>query len=205
MTNDPKMMKLLDKLYGVAIDGGGVLGTAEELANDYLSRHRSVREAASSLVKWQTAKAGSAGFVTGFGGLATMAVALPANMTSNIIIQLRMAAAIAHMNGYDVRSDQVKTFAISCLAGNSIKEILREVGIEVAKKVSAKLIARIPGSVLVKINQKIGFRLMTKFGTRGAANLGKAIPIIGAVAGAAIDASYTRAVGNAAIALFLGA
>lgn len=43
-------------------------------------------------------------------------------------------------------------------------------------KVAEKGIEKIPGKALVKINQKIGFRFITKFGEKGIVNLGKLLP-----------------------------
>ena len=49
-----------------------------------------------------------------------------------------------------------------------------------------------------QINKKIGFRLVTKFGEKGAVNLGKMVPVLGGIVGATFDASTTYAIGKAA-------
>ena len=51
------------------------------------------------------------------------------------------------------------------------------------RKHSKLLLKKIPGKALVAINQRIGYRLITKFGEKGIINLGKAIPLIGGVVG----------------------
>lgn len=38
------------------------------------------------------------------------------------------------------------------------------------------MIKKIPGTVLIKINQKVGWRLLTKFGEKGTVNLVKLVP-----------------------------
>lgn len=80
-------------------------------------------EQANSLIRWQITKASTSGFLTGLGGLLTLPLTIPANMTSVFYIQLRMVAAIAHMGGYDVRSDQVRTLAYTCLCGSAASDI----------------------------------------------------------------------------------
>ena len=52
-------------------------------------------------------KCGTSGLVTGLGGLITLPVAIPANISSVMYVQMRTIACIAKMGGYDVTSDQV--------------------------------------------------------------------------------------------------
>ena len=160
-------------------------------------------KAAEALVRWQNVKAGTSGFVTGLGGLITIPVALPANITSVIYVQIRMIAAIAKIGGYDLHDDRVKTLVFVCLAGNSAKDVLKNAGISVATAAAKGLIKQIPKTVIGQINKAVGFRLITKFGTKGAVNLGKAVPFIGGVLGAAMDAAATNAIGNVAIKTFI--
>ena len=62
---------------------------------------------------------------------------------------------------------------------------------------------KLPGTVLTKINQRVGFRLLTKFGEKGLVNIHKLIPIIGGIVGGTIDALSTYAIAQAAKAFFL--
>lgn len=64
------------------------------------------------------------------------------------------------------------------------------------------LIKKIPGKVLTKINQKVGFRFITKFGTKGIVNMGKLIPGVGAVIGGSLDLVETKAIGARAYKWF---
>lgn len=202
--NHSFMMQLLDKAYDAAVLGS-VPGTdsAEDLARDYQNDYDEPLKAAEALVRWQNVKAGTSGFVTGLGGLITIPVALPANITSVIYVQIRMIAAIAKIGGYDLHDDRVKTLVFVCLAGNSAKDVLKTAGISVATAAAKGLIKQIPKTVIGQINKAVGFRLITKFGTKGAVNLGKAVPFIGGVLGAAMDAAATNAIGNVAIKTFI--
>ena len=50
---------------------------------------------------------------------------------------------------------------------------------------------------MVKINQKVGFRVITKFGQKGIVNLGKLVPGVGAVLSGGFDFAETKLIGNA--------
>ncbi|MBS0986353.1 hypothetical protein [Acetobacter thailandicus] len=79
--------KALEWGYEKAVSGGGVLGTAQELADEYLhSNGHNLKEAANSLIRWQNTKAATGGFVTNLGGLVTLPAAIPANMASSMYI-----------------------------------------------------------------------------------------------------------------------
>ena len=108
-----------------------------------------------------------------------MPVAVPANISVVLFVQVRMIAAIAIMGGYDVNDDRVKSLVYACMAGNAAKGYLREVGIDVTRKLALSAIRSIPGKTLTAINQKVGFRLLTKFGEKGVVNLGKFVPLAG--------------------------
>ena len=74
--------------------------------------------------------------------------------------------------------------------------ILKKSGIEIGKKAAVNTLKKIPGAILVKINQQVGFRLVTKFGQKGLINLGKMIPILGGVIGGGFDTVTTIGMGN---------
>mgnify|MGYP002742312861 FL=1 len=97
---------------------------------------------------------GTNGFITGLGGLLVLPVTISANVAGVIYVQLRMIAAIAHINGYDIYSDQVRTIAYMCLTGSSAANVLKNTGIKIGEKVAINAIKKIPGSVLIKINKQ---------------------------------------------------
>ncbi len=103
------MQQALDFAYDKAINGVAGLDSAKELAQGYQNDNDPKHEQCNSLIRWQNTKAGTSGFVTGLGGLLLMPVTLPANVTSVLYIQIRMIAAIAHIAGYDLKDDKVKT------------------------------------------------------------------------------------------------
>ena len=141
-------------------------------------------------MRWQVAKCGTSGFVTGLGGFITMPVAIPANLSSVLYVQLRMVAAIAYMGGYDVNSDQVQTLCYMALAGDAVADVAKQVGKNVGEKMLVNAIKKVPGEALVKINQRVGFRLLTKLGEKGAINLVNMLPVVGGVVGGVFDVAH---------------
>jgi len=198
------IQKALDFAYDKAVNGVKGLDSAEELAENYLDKDGSLEDKVNSLIRWQNTKAGTAGFVTGLGGILTMPVSLPANITSVLYLQIRMISAIAYMGGYDLKDDKVKTFVYACLVGSSANEIIKKAGIEIGKKLATNTIKNISGKIITQINQKVGFRLLTKFGEKGVINLGKAIPFLGGIIGGFIDTASTNLIGNTARDMFVG-
>lgn len=202
--DEKKMLTVLDELYSKALDGiPKVSKPIEELAKDYMQKNSSPESAAKEMIKYQIAKCGTSGFVSGLGGALTLAVTLPANITSVLYVQLRMVAAIAYMGGFDIQSDQVQTMVYACLTGSAISDVLKQTGIKVGQKIAVSSINKIPGKVLISINQKVGFRLMTKFGTKGAINLVKLVPVAGGLVGGAIDVGTTKIIADNAYNIFI--
>lgn len=197
------IMKLLDSCYEKCLNGiPKVSPSVEELANDYLKKHRTTEEACRAMLKNQIAKCTTSGVVTGFGGFITTPVAIPANVGSVIYVQMRMIACVAYMADYELDSDQTQTFIYACLAGVAVNGLLKQAGIKIGVKFTNGLIKKIPGKVLTKINQKVGFRFITKFGTKGIVNLGKLLPGVGAIVGGGLDLVETKIIAERAYKWF---
>ena len=199
-----EIMQLLDKLYDQSIHGiAKVSPPVEELANNYLEKSNDATTAAKKFINYQIAKCTTSGFVTGLGGLITLPVAIPANVGSVMYVQMRMIACLAYMGGYDTDSDQVQTLVYACLAGISIDQILKQAGIQFGNKFVMAMVKKIPGEVLTKINQKVGFRFVTKFGTKGIVNIGKAVPVVGGMISGGFDFAETKIIANRAYKMFI--
>ena len=201
-----EVIKILDKLYEQTKNGiAKVSPPVSELADDYLEKNSSVETAAKKFIAFQLAKCTTSGFVTGLGGLITLPVAIPANVSSVMYVQMRMIACLAYMGGFDTNSDQVQTLVYACLAGISVDQILKQTGIKFGNKLAISLVKKIPGEVLTKINQKVGFRFVTKFGTKGLVNIGKAVPILGGIIGGGFDFAETKVIADRAYKMFIKA
>lgn len=202
--NQEELMRLLDKLYDQSVQGlAKVCPPIEVLANEYLDKNKDVDTAAKQFINYQIAKCATSGFLTGVGGLLTLPVAIPANIGSVMYVQMRMIACLAHMGGYDTNSDQVQTLVYACLAGISVDQILKKAGVQFGTKFTQAMVKKIPGTVLAKINQKVGFKLLTKGGAKGVINIGKTVPFVGAVIGGGFDFVETKVIANRAYKMFI--
>lgn len=197
------LIKAINTCYDKTMQGLPGVKSSYELANEYLAKYRNPKTAAEKLINAQVKKCTTSGFVTGLGGLLTMAVAIPADLTACIFVQLQMISAIAVLGGYDPKDDEVRTVAYICLTGESVAEALNKMGVKISQKVGTKLIDKIPGTLLVKVNQKLGGRIITKFGSTGAINLCDFIPVVGGVIGGGFNYVTTRKIGKIATKEFL--
>jgi hypothetical protein len=204
--DEGEMESALSTIYQKSLDGIPKIKSipAADLAKDYLEKNKNSPEQASkALIHNQILKCGTSGFLTGCGGLITLPVTIPANIGSVFYIQLRMIAAIAIIGGFDPKSDQVQTLAYLCLTGSSINEIVTKTGVVIGEKVALSTVKKVPGAVLIKINKAVGFRLVTKMGTKGAVNLIKLVPVVGGIVGGTMDVVATKAIAANAYNTFI--
>ncbi len=197
---ESKALQVANWLTEKAVGGVGPLSSAEELALEYLndSSYESNDKRVDSLIKWETSKNFSTGFITGLGGFATLPVAIPASLGASWVLQARMAAAIARIYGHDLNEDRVKTLILCVIIGQDIKEVCKQAGIKIGTKLTYVAIRKLPGEVLKRINQAVGFRLLTKAGEKGIINLTKLVPVVGGVVGGTFDAVTCRITAKAA-------
>jgi hypothetical protein len=177
--------------YSKAIVGLTGIDSAYDLGNSYLQQGGTVVQQVDSLIKWQVAKAATSGFVTGFGGVITMPLSIPANIAGVLYVQIRMIAAIAYMGGHDITSDKVRSLVYICMAGNGAKELLKDMSVKAGEKLATKVI------------EKVSAKMAAKAGVKGVASLGKAVPVIGSIVGGSYDALSTRVVGKIAKKIFI--
>jgi hypothetical protein len=196
LISQEKIMQVLDWAYEKSVNGVPGMDSAEELAKSYMKEGEAPYEQANSLIRWQNTKAATSGFITGLGGIMTLPIAVPANIASVLYVQIRMIAAIAHLGGYDIRDDKVKTLVYACLVANSAKDVLKDIGVAVGNKIAMNAVKSISAKTLQEINKKVGFKLFTKFGEKGIINIGKAVPLLGGFIGGTFDGVTTNAVGN---------
>jgi hypothetical protein len=192
----------LEWVVDAGINGLGALPSAEKIAADHLSKAASVDDAINSIIAWRTTHAAGTGFITGLGGFALMPITIPTSLAASYALGANTAAAIAHLRGYNIHSDKVRTMILLCLLGEAGEEILRIAGITIGKKLFRNLINQIPGKVLIEINKKVGFRLVTKAGEKGVINLMKAVPLVGGFVGASFDSIFVNMCGRTARKIF---
>lgn len=183
--------------------GVGPIDGAASYAASRRGKFGDPEKAIKRIVNETVAATASAGFVTGLGGLATMPVAIPANLAGTMLLNVRMVAAVADLRGWDIEDDAVRLLALLVIAGESPVEAMSTIGIKVGQKLTENLIASIPVETIRAINKKAGFYLVAKYGTeRSAITLAKAVPLVGGVVGGSVDAAFTRSIGSAAKKMF---
>lgn len=198
-----KMIKLLDWTYEKVLNGFPGAKPLDEFANEFKTKTTSLEDNVNSLINWQISKTATTGFIAGLGGLITLPISIPADITTGVYVNMRMIAAIAHLGGYNVKDDKVKTLVYICLTGETLKDTLKDFGINVGVKFAQNFMNKIPGKLLTKINHRIGFRFVTKFGTKGSINLIKIVPVVGGIIGGSMNALATKTFGRVAKNIFI--
>ncbi len=202
--------KFLKWLVDVAINGtpelpGGVrFKSARELADEYLrdDTYRDNDERVDALIRWETSKSFTAGFLGGLGGVLTFPISFPGTLVAAWVVQARMAAAVALIYGHDPREDRVQTFVLLSVLGKFAVDAVKKAAEQIGIKLAEEVLKKIPGRLLIAINQQAGFKLVTKTGQKGIVNLIKGVPLIGGMVGGTIDAVTCRAAGSLARSLF---
>lgn len=191
---------LLDK--GLA--GAGPLSSAEDLASEYLidGSFNSDEARVDALIRRETRKNFTTGFVTGLGGIVTFPVTIPAALGASWLIQARMAGAIARIYGHDLASERVRTKILLSLAGDVAKEAMNDLGLKLGNTLTQRAVDQIPGRLLVEVNKRIGARLLANVGGRVLLKVPRAVPILGGVVGGSLDAVVCRMTGRSAKTLF---
>jgi hypothetical protein len=190
-----RAIEVTDKMSKIGIDGWGPWKGSIEVAEEHLTKHSDVEKAIQRIIATHVRLTSGAGFVAGLGGLITLPVTLPADFTALWLTQTRLVGAIAHLRGYDLRSDEVRSVVLITLIGSAATETLSQAGVQIGTKSAVSAITHVPGRVLIQINKMVGYRLITKAGTKGIVNLTKLAPVVGGIVGGGINFTSTRAVG----------
>jgi uncharacterized protein (DUF697 family) len=186
--------QFLDK----AIDGFTGFPGARETARRHLSRSRDIDLAIRDVLEQHVRLAGAQGFVTNLGGVATMAIAIPANLAGVGVLQVRMVAAIQHLRGYDVNDPRVRTAALMTLLGEEeVKAAIKrgefpghphDVAVA-AGEADPRLLERVGSHVTQALVTRVGGKHATLAVTRR-------IPVIGGAVSAGVDAFSTYTIGR---------
>lgn len=191
-----KALALIQNVLAVGVDGFGPFKGAREIADEHLAQHGSAEVAISRLIVTHQRMVGASGFALGLGGLPALPLMLPTDVVTFYILCGRCAAGVAHLRGHDIDSDEVRSVILLSLLGASGAAVLAELGIELGTKAALAALKALPGRVLIEINKKVGFRLLTKFGQKGVVNIVRFVPLIGGVIGAGVNVAAMYSVGK---------
>jgi uncharacterized protein (DUF697 family) len=184
-----------------AIDGVGPLRSAAASADSKLvDAGGDVETAVSRLVRLHVALAGAQGFVTNLGGVAAVAVALPANVVGVTLVQCHLIAGIAHLRGYDLNDPRVRNAILVCMLGeDSAKGLVKQSKIPASPLGIATAAAHDP-TLDEHISREVTTDLIARTAGRRAVTLvGRRIPLLGGVVGGGSDALMTWQLGRYAM------
>lgn len=186
----------LDMLYDHAIQGIPGMDSAQKLADNYRQAFPTKNDAVANLIRWESVKAATSGFITGLGGIAVLPVTLPASLTGLLFIQIRMIAAIAIIGGYSVYDIRTRNFIYICLGTSAAKETLRLGG--------EHLLSRLSNKVVQGISKLVTTRLIGQLATeRLLGTAPRYTPLLGGFIGGGLDWLTVRATGEFARHVFL--
>lgn len=187
----------LRQVLELAIDGTARVPGAKAAAARQLQRHGGAQAAIEGLIEFHVGLASAQGFVTNVGGLAAMPVTLPANVAGVAVVQTRMVAAIAHLRGYDLADNRVRTALIMCLLGGEkiAKSIVTgklptsPMAIATAPVFDPDLDRQVAEEVLTDLIQRVGSKNL-------AITVVRRLPLLGGGVGAAMDGIATHQIGK---------
>ncbi|MEV8377295.1 EcsC family protein [Kribbella sp. NPDC056861] len=189
---------VLRQVLEIAIDGYQRFPGAEKVAEKHLAKQGGDPELAVDTVIEQHIRLASVqGFVTSIGGLVTLPVALPANLTGLAVVQARMVASIAHLRGYDLDDPRVRTAVITCLLGeDGVTDRLKKsslptspLAIATAPVFDPELDRQVAGEVVGELIARISGKRMGLMVTRR-------VPLLGGAVGAGVDGWSTYRIGR---------
>lgn len=176
---------LVDRVLALGVEGIGPLGSAVDVADRELLSADDPEVAIQALLTTHRRLVGATGFVTSIGGAAALAVGLPADVTSFHAVAARLSFAIAHLRGYDVTDEAVRTLVLLCLLPEAAgRELLASRGVEPSRSSTVGQLRGLSRDELVGLQRSVGHKLVASFGRKGALNLVKLVPIVGGGVGA---------------------
>ncbi len=192
--------RLIERLLDVGIDGRGPFSSASEIADEALeSSGGNTRQALDAIQRDHLTLGAIGGFVTGLGGFFTLPVSIPVNVLEFYLLGTRVTAATAKLRGYDIDQPEIRSAILLTLVGADSEDLLKKAGLHAAGgKLSGLAFERLPAPALMVLNKAVGFRLLSRIGQSTFARLGRAVPVVGGVIGAAFDTYLLRRIAKQA-------
>jgi hypothetical protein len=181
-----------------AIVGVGPLPAASKAADAQLREQKgNVEKAVHEVIENHVTYAAAQGFVTNVGGLVTLAITIPTNITGLALIQCRMIAGIAHLRGYDLDDPRVRNAILTTMIGEDV----------VNRMVKKRLLPAPPMAIATAplhdpdldkiISSQVAAELISKVaGKQLVITIGRRVPIAGGFFGMGSDAYVTWKVGR---------
>src|ERR1700759_5380919 len=188
------VLRALDR----AIRGAGPLESAAEVAEKHRTEQKGdLDKAIREIIENHVRLAGTQGFLTNIGGLATVPVAVPANIAGLALIQCRMVAAIAHLRGYDLEDKRVRNGILASLLGEErMLSLIRK------KKLPGTPMAVATAPVYDEklstvMANEVAADMITRMAGKGIAfTVGRRVPVVGGIIGAGTEGFSTWQIGR---------
>ena len=185
---------MLDK----SIDGIGPLRSAAASADSRLvDANGDVEDAVKALVRLHVGLAGVQGFVTNLGGIASLAVTMPANVVGVTLVQCHLVAGIAHLRGYDLEDARVRNAILACMLGeDEVRDLVRTSSFPSSPMGIATSPVHDP-LLDELVSREVTTDLLARTaGRRAVTMVGRRVPLLGGVVGGGSDALMTWQIGQ---------
>jgi hypothetical protein len=195
------LQKVLD--YVIDIDSNVIRGYVETMKGQHPGLSKD--ELAQKIVSKAAMKNGLLGAVTGVGGVLTLPVMVPADVAGSWRTQAAMVFAVAHVYGYASDTADLRTDFYIILAGDSAKEALKRIGIELGRAITKRAVQRlVTREAMKKVWSIAGRQIVTKAGTKSLTSVVKWVPLVGVPIGFAFNWAATKGMGHIAISYYGG-
>lgn len=181
-----------------ALDGTPGFAPAIPVAERIRVKSDDEDAAVNALISHHARLAAAQGFVTQLGGTLALPVTLPANIVGLGVVQLRMAAGIAHLRHHDLTAPRVRLAALATLLGEEEIQRAVEIGDLPGRPGDLAFGPPIVDPALAEtLRRSVGRHLATRLsGKRAALTVTKSVPLLGGGVGAVTDAVATWQVGR---------
>jgi hypothetical protein len=152
------------------------------------------------LVKTQCGHAAAQGAVTSVGGFATAAVGAPAGLAASLLVQSRLAAAIAYAHGHDPADPGVRARVEEVVSGTTESTAAKRTGVATGTKTASYVLPRLQQRAAARSAARLaaGKSAGAVSSRVAAVTSTRAVPVVGALIGGAFDLVSTRRVADRA-------
>lgn len=191
---------MTESFRDIGLNGALKYSSAKEVAHRASRKSRGdQKKAIRRIVRQHRRGVTAAGFLTGLGGVFTLALLLPANIFEFYVQATRMVGGIATIRGYDLDDEEVRSRVLAALVGEESDDVLAGIGLgPIAGTATRAVTKRLPSSPSATIAQAVGGRVLRRFGLQSVRLFGKAIPGLGGVIGAWSDRGMLKKIAKTA-------
>lgn len=132
------------------------------------------------------------GIVTGAVGFA----GIPIDAVDALYSQVKLSSALFTIHGFDTSEESIWVIVIAAAAGVSLTELATHLGTHAAIKAIQKALLPKPFRMLMKVNQSLTIKLVSKLAGKNVAKTLKVLPAIGGVIGGSFNAIMMNVCGH---------